>query len=106
MFFTENSIELRIIQGAVKTALFQQRSMVAHLGYFPVLKHYDLVGIFYGGKTVGYYKAGSASAKLVHRLLNLNFGTGIHVGGSFVKDQHLGIRNHGTGDGYKLALTL
>ena len=51
-------------------------------------------------------ETGLSLHQLLHSPLNLLFRLGIHIGGRFVQDEHMGVQQHRPGDGEKLLLPL
>ncbi len=50
-------------------------------------------------------EAGSSPHQFPHGFLDLDLGTGVHVGGGLIQDQHGGIGEEGPGDGDQLSLS-
>ncbi len=66
----------------------------------------DLVGVLDGAEAVGNDEAGLALHQAPDGLLYLALGVGVHVAGCFVEDQHVGVVEHGAGNGEELFLAL
>ena len=98
--------ELGLVQFIVEAPFCHQGLVGALLYHLAAPEHKNMVCRADGRKPVGDHKAGLACHQGAHCRLDLLFGAGIHVGGGFVQNQHLGIQEHGPGDGQQLLLPL
>ena len=80
--------------------------MGALFEHVSVLQHQDQVGVFDGGQPVGNDEGGAVLHQLVHGVLDLQFGAGIHAAGGLVQNEHGLVGDHGPGDGQLLLLSL
>src|SRR5690606_30680890 len=74
--------------------------------YVSFVNYQYIICTLNGRKSMGNDKASLVLHKLSHRLLNLDFCSGVYIGGSLIEYKHLGIEKHGSCYSKKLLLTL
>ena len=62
--------------------MLHQLVMAALFRYPAVIYHQDRVGVAYRGQAVGDHKTGPSLHEPAHRLLDLLFRSGVHIGGA------------------------